>query len=263
MQTMNWLNDLCVSSISFIYTYDVSARNYPMKNNGRRHHGFIYTLQGTETYAFADKTLVAVPDSVIYIPKGATYSITLSGERSTVIAFDFELALPAPQEPFRVKFPENNSVKALFSESEKIWNRQKTDCPAACKSHFYKLCSALIHQKMLYSSSLDAQKIADAVSYLHSHYLDQDFRIETLSGLSRMSTRYFEKLFYQRFGMSPKEYVIGLKIERAKELLLSEKILIKDIACQLGYNDIYHFGKLFKQKTGYTPSTYRKGSHSD
>ena len=58
-------------------------------------------------------------------------------------------------------------------------------------------------------------------------------------------------------GTTPKEYVISLKMEQAKELLMSEKLLIRDIALMLGYSDIYHFGKIFTKKTGFTPSEYR------
>jgi two-component system response regulator YesN len=47
-------------------------------------------------------------------------------------------------------------------------------------------------------------------------------------------------------------------MERAKELLLSERLMLKDIALMLGYADAYHFGKIFKTKTGYTPGEYRQ-----
>ena len=38
---------------------------------------------------------------------------------------------------------------------------------------------------------------------------------------------------------------------------MSEKLLIRDIALMLGYSDIYHFGRIFTKKTGFTPSEYR------
>ena len=92
---------------------------------------------------------------------------------------------------------------------------------------------------------------------MHQNYLKTDFRLESAAKVAGISYRYFETLFRQKYGSTPKEYVISLKIERAKELLLSEKILIKDIAVMLGYSDIYHFGRLFTARTGQTPSEYR------
>lgn len=258
MDVIEWLNNLCVSEISFVNLYDADAAAYPMKNHGRYHHGFLYTLEGSETYHFKNKNITAVPDSVIYIPRGAEYGITLSGKRSLVMTVDFEFDAHSQTEPFIVKFEKNNTTKSLFTDIEKIWNRKKADYLPACKSFFYKIVCSIIKQKNLYMTSDKYSKISDAVNYLHTNYLNNDFRIEALSEISNISSRYFEKLFQQKFGVTPKEYVTNMRIERARELLMSEKNLIGDIALSLGYSSVYHFGKIFKLKTGQTPSEYRR-----
>ncbi len=96
MQTINWLNGLCVSEISFVNAHTAPAKVYPMRNKGRRYHGFIYTIKGPETYTFDDRELVSSPDSVLYIPKNAQYTMHLQGDESIVIFIDFELACDAP-----------------------------------------------------------------------------------------------------------------------------------------------------------------------
>ncbi len=258
MQTINWLNGLCVSEINFVNAHTAPAKVYPMRNKGRRHHGFIYTIKGPETYTFDDVEIVSAPDSVLYIPKDAQYNMKLEGDESNVIFIDFELACDAPHPPFLVKFSETDTIKNLFSDAEKAWTRKTAGSPAACKALFFKICESLIKKKESYLCSDGYAKIAESITYLHAHYLDPDFRIMKLSEIAKISAKYYEKLFSQRFGISPKEYVLSLKTERAKELLLNEKNLVKDVAFQLGYSDIYHFGKIFKARTGYTPSEYRK-----
>ena len=116
----------------------------------------------------------------------------------------------------------------------------------------------LIEQQTMYYPSQRFDKIESAVIYLHQHCMDTDFRLESLHSIAGISQRYFEILFRQKYGTTPKEYVIERKIERAKELLTSEKLLIRDVALMLGYSDIYHFGKIFTKKTGYTPSEYKR-----
>ena len=135
--------------------------------------------------------------------------------------------------------------------------RNMADSASLCKSIVYKIVSSVIKQEVYYSSSQNYKRISPAVDYLHAHYLEDNFRIDKLFSISDVSPRYFETLFFNEFKMTPKEYVISLKIKLAKQLLKSEKYTIGDIAMQLGYCDAYHFSKMFKAKTGYTPGEYR------
>ena len=148
----------------------------------------------------------------------------------------------------------------LFTEAEKVCNEKSGDCQSACKSLFYKICSRMIRKSEVYMDSRAYSKILESLNYLHSHYLENSFRISTLYRIANVSSRYYERLFFQKFGVTPKAYILKLKMEYAKELLLSEKIPINDIAQKLGYSDVYHFGKIFKKNTGYTPSQYRKNA---
>lgn len=257
MQAIDFLNTLCIVEISYVQTYTAAQDRYPMKNPGRRHHGFLYTVSGTETYHFKDADVKAVPGSVLYIPKGEEYRITLDGPESVATAVDFEIA-GDPIRPFPVQFSERNSVRLCFSKIEAEWDRKDSPYIPACKSLCYSMIEMMIKQQGLYLTSQNYKMIAAGVEYLHRHYLERDFRICDAAKASQISCRHFEKLFRRKYGTTPNEYTLLMKIERAKELLLSEKVLIREIPFMLGYADIYHFGKLFASKTGYTPSAYRK-----
>lgn len=98
---------------------------------------------------------------------------------------------------------------------------------------------------------------------MHENCLKSDFRLRSLSEQAGVSHRYFEQLFKQRYSISPKEYVLNLKIKRAKELLLDADKKIKDIALELGYGDIYHFGKLFLKKRAIHRGNTAKSSIKD
>lgn len=257
---IEWLNSLSVSEINFATTYIAKAHIYPITNNCRAHCGFVYTAKGTETYNLSDKSIAAVPNSIIYLPKGSKYKVTLDGDESVVIYIDFELSSTAYPSPFCIKFDDDKTIMNLFSDIEKHWKKKSCDSISVSKSIFYKICSHMIRKGESYMNSGSYAKISESVNYLHYHYTENDFRIEKLYEIAKISSRYYERLFCQRFGETPKEYILKLKIDYAKELLLSEKTLIKDIAIKLGYSDIYHFGKIFKKKTGYTPSQYRRNA---
>lgn len=256
MQIMEFLNNMCVSELNFVQTYIAAYHQYPLKNRSRRHNGLLYTINGTETYHFHDSKIDSPPGSVLYIPKGENYETTLSGEESVVIVLDFEIIGNAPR-PFLIKHSDQNTIKSYFTKIETEWNKKYSSCLPECKSLFYRIVGLMSKQLNMFLPSQKSDKISDAVEYLHQNYLKNDFRLESAAEVAGISYRYFETLFRQKYGSTPKEYVISLKIERAKELLLSEKILIKDIAVMLGYSDIYHFGRLFTARTGHTPSEYR------
>lgn len=260
MTILEWLGNMSVSEINFATTYIAKAESYPMTNTCRGHHGFVYTIKGSETYHVEDKALTVVPNSVIYLPKGSKYKITLEGEESVVIYVDFELNSSEAHSPFYIKFDDDKTIMTLFADLEKYWKRKSSDFIPTSKSIFYKICANMIRKGEIYMNSGGYAKIKDSINYLHNHYTENDFRIEKLYEIANVSSRYYERLFFQRFGETPKEYILKLKIDCAKELLLSEKSLIKDIALKLGYSDIYHFGKIFKKKTGYTPSQYRRNA---
>ncbi len=62
-------------------------------------------------------------------------------------------------------------------------------------------------------------------------------------------------------GISPINYIQQLRIKKAKEMLKSDYSKISLIAETVGYSNIYHFSKTFKQITGYSPTEYDKKSN--
>ncbi len=67
----------------------------------------------------------------------------------------------------------------------------------------------------------------------------------------------FRKLFKTYTGISPGQFYIQLKIEKAKEMLSNPAIPIKEIAYELCFESHFYFSKLFKEKTGLTPTAFR------
>ena len=256
-----FLENLCLSELTLITTYVAPKAHYPMKNRGRASFGMLYTIEGHESYHFYDKTVIASPDTILFIPKNEAYRIELEDEVSNVVCVDFDIVGEADFRPFLVKLGKSNPMKNLFQNAEKEWKRRRAGFYASCKSFFYSVISQLLRQESHYLNTEGYRKIADSVDYLHKHYLESDFRLSLLAEMSNMSGRYYETLFYHEFHMTPKEYVLSLKLTLAKELLSHEKTSVTDVALALGYSDIYYFSKLFKAKTGYTPSQYKHRYH--
>jgi hypothetical protein len=72
------------------------------------------------------------------------------------------------------------------------------------------------------------------------------------------TTDHFARIFKRIKGVSPRDYMLGRRMEQARSLLKNSSLSVSRIADHLGYNDVYFFSKQFKQKTGMTPSEFRK-----
>ena len=84
--------------------------------------------------------------------------------------------------------------------------------------------------------------------------------IDELSDLVKLSTSYFSTAFKVTFGMSPHNYVVSQRIDRAKHLMLNTDELLCDIALACGLADQAHLSRLFRRLTGTTPSAWRRFS---
>lgn len=98
--------------------------------------------------------------------------------------------------------------------------------------------------------------VEDAMVYMNIHYVEQ-FTIPELAGKYGLSSKQFAYLFQKHAKMSPNEYLIAQRMKRAKELLYDTPCSIKEIADSVGYSDPYYFSKLFKKRTGISPSILR------
>jgi AraC-like DNA-binding protein len=86
---------------------------------------------------------------------------------------------------------------------------------------------------------------------------DRGLRLSELSALAHMSVFHFARLFKQSTGMSPHHFVVGRRIELAKQLLSTGDASIFSVAQAVGFRTASHFTTVFHRWTGQTPSAYR------
>lgn len=108
-----------------------------------------------------------------------------------------------------------------------------------------------------YSDGLPKYKLQRALEYINAH-LEQDIQLADLAELLGMSRYYFVRLFKQSMGVTPYQYVLQQRIERAKVLLRHRERAISNIALECGFANQSHFTKHFRQFTGRTPKAYQQ-----
>jgi AraC family transcriptional regulator, arabinose operon regulatory protein len=99
--------------------------------------------------------------------------------------------------------------------------------------------------------------IRNAIEYIRRN-LNQNLDLKTICQKSNLSVRHGTRLFKRHLGMSPMQFMIGLKMEWARNLVSDTAMNIKQIATILGYDDPLYFSLQFRKKFGLSPRQYRQ-----
>ncbi len=100
--------------------------------------------------------------------------------------------------------------------------------------------------------------VEQIVSYFEEHYSEK-ISLDQIAENMYLSPFYISKIFKSETGDTPIRHLIDIRLEKAKELLENgDEGRIQEVAAAVGYDDAYHFSKLFKKRYGITPSQARK-----
>lgn len=106
------------------------------------------------------------------------------------------------------------------------------------------------------------RKISRLMAYINETY-DQDLNIEQLSGHFGLSSRFVRQYFQDEIGMKCSQYIMMLRLNKAKELLWHTDQSVTEIALMTGFNSSQYFSKVFASFTEMTPSAYRNIWHEN
>jgi AraC family transcriptional regulator len=104
--------------------------------------------------------------------------------------------------------------------------------------------------------NLTHTRLQEAIEYILTH-LDRDLSLVEIAGIINISPTYFASLFKRATGISPHQYVIQQRLERAKLMLLKTDLAISDIALRVGFSNQSHLTRHFKNLFGVTPKQVR------
>ncbi len=100
-------------------------------------------------------------------------------------------------------------------------------------------------------------RIYQARNYIDDHFTDPDLSLNQVAAQVNLSPSHFSAIFSQVMGETYRDYLIRMRVERAKELLRTTHLRCAEIAYRCGYNDPHYFSHIFKKHTGLTPQHFR------
>ncbi|WP_339287324.1 AraC family transcriptional regulator [Paenibacillus sp. FSL E2-0201] len=190
-----------------------------------------------------------------------------------IILYKAVLALPSRQEtiklmekhnPFQMQYVFKPhypiSVFHHVTSMSKEWHRSDLLNKLQVKAIFYQMVYEILGQ--MERQNIIAVKpdlVAQAVRYIHERYREP-ITLETLLEHLSCSSRQLLHAFKKQVRTSPIDYLIQLRMSKAKNLLLSTDFTLKEIAESVGYTDSYYFSRIFKKYEGVSPTSFKEAA---
>lgn len=248
--------------------WDPPRGSWSFVGNPRRDHGFMYIRCERVVIRCGKEEKVFHRGNLLYIPIYSEYAIEFSEYRNEVsdLLVNFLLCDYLGEE-----YCLDNSIVCLLQETPSdIINDMSRICMHSNNMKnpylittklFYELLEKLLMHRMLSDAGGNPETvIARSVFYIDSHIGD-NITVNELAKMCLLSESTFRKLFHAYTGVSPAQYKIRVKIEKAKSILASTpEVSVAEVAESLGFCDVYYFHKLFTSVAGTSPAKYRNGN---
>lgn len=239
--------NIIVTSINNVFTV-YSEKGRCEKMNKRKTYGLSLCSEGQITYVQNGEKYVSNKNSAVILPKGGTYSI--QGDKTGLFpVINFSCLGFFSDTVIVIPVQNSESLLSDYERLKKLYYFGKDRMMIF--SAFYGILS-----KLCFDNTPHYLKVA--LRMIESNFCDPSVTNAKLAEECNMSEVYFRKLFTEHFGNSPKQFIIDLRIQKAKQLLSEGLLSVSLISESCGFANPYHFCRIFKQHVGITPSRFRQ-----
>lgn len=142
-----------------------------------------------------------------------------------------------------------------FMQAEQCYTIE--ECSLILETLTNETCEIILNCKNAETKKLKT----DIIEFVNHSFTNPEMSLEYVAGQFDISVSFLTKFFKKETGESFNQYVILLRINKAKNLLRNTDLPIKDIVSEIGYIDIASFSRRFKNMVGVPPGEYRKHAH--
>lgn len=236
-------------------------RGHTVADHQHDEHEFFMPLQGEIQIQAADKCLKAGAGHMIYLPPSTVHSF-----RSDGLSQGERLILIIEQSAWKRRLggkfsPSVHPASQLCKEILfQLLIHPKTKAASALIETLIQTLSEMLEGNAIEGNFLhiaghcEDPRIRKSLEIIEENYA-ATISVEKVARQAGMSARNFSRLFLAELGMTPKEVVTLLRIERAKQLLSSGQHSVTDIAFEVGYGSVSQFISTFRKNTGQLPSS--------
>ena len=221
-------------------------------------HYLLFLLKGTRVVHANGVILSGKEGSVFFLPQGGMYKTDCSDDSDGILV-KFTTLDEVEAKPFTFIPVKANKWQTLFTSIESVWMHQKPGASARCMSLLYQALA--MTEEACVRVDLPSTRQASlerSIAYLETNLRQPAFSVESMAPISGMCPTYFRQQFRRLYGVSPKQYLLNMRIRLAKDLLATTDMYVTNVAAESGFSSLYYFSKAFKCMTGKSPRAYRE-----
>lgn len=109
-------------------------------------------------------------------------------------------------------------------------------------------------------SNWGKNSVIDEIKYYLDINYAEKIKLQDMAKSFGIHPNYLTRIFHETYGISPKQYIMDLKLKKARRLLTTTELSVSVIASSLGFDDQLAFSKVFKKEYSVSPTEYRKQS---
>lgn len=245
---MNDLKNLVITDVIDVMTI-FSKKGRFLTMNDRSSFGLSFCISGQITYEQNGEKYVSDKSSAIILPKGQSYELH-GDEDGYFPLINFEALLPFTDKILKIPLSNPDKILHKFEKLKRI--KLFSNSKAEIMSAFYEIISDIS------DSDANDSIILPAISYIEKNFYDPNLENTVLAQACNISEVYLRKQFLKKFNQTPKQYIIDMRLQMAKQLLSEGALKSCAVSEKCGFKSPYHFCRLFKQKEGVTPLQYSK-----
>ena len=217
----------------------------------------IFYISGSNDTVFGGVEMKDEKNSLRFLPKGYTpgeYTVNCR-EAGYCIDIFFDCSDELPTTALSYKGMED--LREKFIKIYNVWEQHKPDYYVNAMMLFYDIIRSIKNHQSDYLSTQHKSILEKAHDYIVQNYRSCSFDYSELCKTTGLSYSYFYDLFKKRYKMSPSRYVTKMKLDYARELLITGHYSIGEIADLCGFENVYYFSNVFKKELGVSPSKYK------
>ena len=248
------------SPIKSLRVFDAKAPcGKTAKMDGRPFHSLTYRKAGNVKINVDNKSFFSSSDCITYMPKKTPYSQRIIQD-THIIAIHFDCIFETETtEAFVVKNNNPQLYKLFCMVLDSYFEGDNSNYE--CYSHFYNLLAQI--EKLLMKDQKDKEgkgitEILEAKLKIEQNFTNNDFNIDALIREMSISASYLRKEFKKAYSLTPIEYLMLIRQQKAMSMLASDYYSVDKIAKDCGYSSASYFIQSFRKSTGYSPVKYKE-----